>query len=309
MKNMNWKIIIPLLALSVVGTSIGLNYLTASEAVSASVEEINHNPEKFMNNQVEITAKVSEWTEKNFTVYITAEEYNFSSTKSFSHKFLLLQDLNTSAVLFVVPVKDVPKDFISLDDIITVKGFLKDPLDNSPLIQEQFTFDKVFIATSLQNAQNEILNLVELRKEFRLQQMQIRQNLDIERVDLTVLVQNINVIDFNVTVSSENYYNSKIVTQTFLVVEDKATNMNYFINTHFRHRGLDIPADFVKIGEEIKIDGVLRGINSTQLQDKPILAIFNSIDGIIIPISITNSSGETIQLIQCEKKPMNRFNK
>ena len=80
-----------------------------------------------------------------------------------------------------------------------------------------------------------------------------------------------------------------------LKVKDLSTNEIYFVKTGCRRTIESIPSDFISIGEQIKITGVKLHITSNDLVDRPISSIIGNVDGVLLGISIENSSGQVYQ--------------
>lgn len=299
----NWKVIIGLFSIVIVGLSAGIMLQSAqgSETVQTTISDLKTNSHKYETSLVIVEGTVINWTEKTFYVTITSED-GFYLEKNFTRKYLIIQDLNTSDLLVVRPVKDISMDFISEGEVISVTGYLKNSLYNKDNLNQEYEIDGMFFVFSITNSSGETLEIdvKPVRQRFDAMRTHIKENIQ----TFEVKVIEWKSIDFNITVTSDDgFYKSHIVTRNLLIVEDLDTQETYFVITQFKRcNDKGLPSDFISVGEEITIEGANLDLNMTQLAERPLASIIGDVDGVIFGISLENSSGDVYQFIKSDKR-------
>ena len=154
--------------------------------------------------------------------------------------------------------------------------------------------DGAFFITEITNSGGQTLQIdtPPRRQEFQDLRNQIMNNL----TEYSLVVQDWSIKEYNVTITSNDFSQSRLITRGILIAEDPSTGKVYFVKTSMNRCGDQIPADFFTVGEQITVNGVILDQNGTELMNGPFNSLFPNVDGILLGLTLQNSSGQTISM-------------
>lgn len=264
-------------------------------ATPTTISELAQSPEKFEGMLVEVVGEVVDWKEKVYTVSVTSGE--ITSRNSFKRDYLVIQDPTTSAIIYVRLYHpylniDVPNDFVSIGQEITVIGLSR----NIEVSIEDWDFNQVIFAKELTNEIGETLELVN-RDNLRPFMKHRFINLSDEAESIVGEVITYETMEFNITITSDNFFKSELVYRDILLIQEETTGNMIVVKTNFHRLNISLPEDFIAVGDIITVYGVK---NDVSVEDLRIESFIGELDQVLVAFSVTDDSGNTIELINSQ---------